>query len=303
MPLKKSSSYENLRDSFVKKHQTVQKNVWDKHGKILKNFITDTKQLALGSVGAMMLLSSPHTPLLPAPHDSNPVPKIGANPNQIGVDLDSSLFFLVDLQKNVPDEVRPLSSHEEASIGALLTTHYGMHIVPEIDGKRLHRSYGVIGAEQHLARYPGDTMESHFDSPEDAQKYWSSGMAPGLGAWRYFAHSRSELTEKEVMQEKYYIAVPTFLSKDFNSRASEYRDFFKFRKMLVVNPDNGKAVVAVIGDAGPATWTGKHLGGSPEVMKHLERVDGKQKGPVLYFFVDDPEDSVSLGPIEVKRQG
>ena len=68
--------------------------------------------------------------------------------------------------------------------------------------------------------------------------------------------------------------------------------------MLVVNPENGKAMVVVIGDAGPGQSTGKHLGGSPEVMKYLQRVDGKQKGPVLYFFIDDPEDRVPLGPIE-----
>ena len=68
--------------------------------------------------------------------------------------------------------------------------------------------------------------------------------------------------------------------------------------MLVVNPENGKAVVAVIGDAGPAEWTGKHLGGSPEVMKYLERVDGSLRGPVLYFFIDEPNNNVPLGPIE-----
>jgi hypothetical protein len=59
-------------------------------------------------------------------------------------------------------------------------------------------------------------------------------------------------------------------------------------------------MVVVVGDAGPAEWTGKHLGGSPEVMKYLERVDGAQKGPVLYFFIDDPGDKIPLGPIEVK---
>jgi hypothetical protein len=70
--------------------------------------------------------------------------------------------------------------------------------------------------------------------------------------------------------------------------------------MLVVNPNNGRAVVVVIGDAGPAVWTKKQLGGSPEVMKYLQRVDGAQKGGVLYFFIDDPKDVVPLGPIDPK---
>ena len=70
--------------------------------------------------------------------------------------------------------------------------------------------------------------------------------------------------------------------------------------MLVVNPENGKAMVVVIGDAGPAAWTGKHLGGSPEVMRYLERQDGRARGPVLYFFIDDFDDNITLGPIEIQ---
>ena len=76
--------------------------------------------------------------------------------------------------------------------------------------------------------------------------------------------------------------------------------FFKFRKMIVVNPENGKGMVVVIGDAGPAQWTGKHLGGAPEVMSYLERQDGRARGPVLYYFIDDPEDKIPLGPIVVQ---
>ena len=75
--------------------------------------------------------------------------------------------------------------------------------------------------------------------------------------------------------------------------------FFMFHKMLVVNPDNGKTIVADIGDAGPAEWTGKSLGGSPEVMKYLERVDGAQKGPVIYMFIDDPNNNIPLGPVSL----
>ncbi len=171
-----------------------------------------------------------------------------------------------------------------------------------MDGRRLNRNYGLIGAEQHLARYPGDSLSTHFDpglsGDEDKKLYWQSGMAPGLGAWRYFASSKDTMTKKDIDREKYYIAVQTFLSKDFNKRFSEYRDFFKYRKMLIVNPNNGRAIVTDIADAGPAEWTGKHLGGSPEVMHYLERFDGSLRGPVLCFFIDDPQDSVPLGPVK-----
>src|SRR3989338_11518935 len=119
-------------------------------------------------------------------------------------------------------------------------------------------------------------------------------MAPGRGAWVYFVDSAETLTSADKQSEKYYIAAQTFLAPGWLERTHKLYDFFKYRKMIVVNPDNGKAIVVVIGDAGPAEFTGKHLGGSPEVMNYLERVDGAGRGPVLYFFIDDPNDKIPL---------
>jgi hypothetical protein len=199
----------------------------------------------------------------------------------------------------LPEEVGPLTTDQEATISGVLSREYGFDVRPEIDGIRLNRSYGYIGAEQHLMRYPGDTMASHFATTDEAFTYGKSGMAPGRGAWGYFATSKYEMTQKDIDREKYYLAVQTFLAPGFHDNVKKYVDFFKYRKMLVVNPQNGKAMVVVIGDAGPAQWTGKQLGGSPEVMKYLERVDGRAKGAVLYFFINDPDDKIPLGPVEL----
>ena len=289
------SHYHRLKDKLVKRHEAVTKKVWDKHTLPLSEFAHNTKQVVLGSVGGMMLLTSSMAAgsgvTLPTPLESN----------EVGIDLDKSVFFVSDLTSSLPDEVRALTPEEESKAATLLSEHYGVNVKAEMNGLRLNRSYGYIGAEQHLARYSGDTMESHFDNQDDASRYWSSGMAPGLGAWGYFVPAGQQVTQQDVMREKYYLAVQTFLSPNFNQKVREYRDFYKFRKMLVVNPNNGKAVVAVIGDAGPAQWTGKSLGGSPEVMSYLERVDGRAKGAVLYFFLDDPNDIIPLGSIEGKE--
>jgi hypothetical protein len=67
--------------------------------------------------------------------------------------------------------------------------------------------------------------------------------------------------------------------------------------MLVVNPRTGQAVVVVIGDAGPGVSTKKHLGGSPEVMHFTGLAKGPRKGAVLYYFIDDPENKIPLGPV------
>jgi hypothetical protein len=290
MPPKKNH-YNSLKEKLIKRHEDVKTRIWDKHAVPMTELAQNAKQMALGSMGGLMLLTSTIGPSVSLP-EHHIIEEVAP------IDLQKEVFFTGDLNVLLPDEVRPLTQEEEKNAAILLTDHFGIKVSAELENKRLNRSYGYIGAEQHLARYPGDTMESHFDDQSDADKYWSSGMAPGLGAWGYFVPAGQQMSEIDVQREKYYIAVQTFLSPDFNGRIREYRDFYKFRKMLVVNPTNGKAIVAVVGDAGPAQWTGKSLGGSPEVMKYLERVDGRAKGPVLYFFVDDPTDSIPLGPVQ-----
>ena len=83
-----------------------------------------------------------------------------------------------------------------------------------------------------------------------------------------------------------------------NCQLSGYSPSSSNQKCLGVNPKTGQSVVTDIGDAGPAQWTGKHLGGSPEVMQALGYHTGPRKGAVLYFFINDPGDTIPLGPIK-----
>ncbi len=290
----KTSHFIHLKNKWSKKHKEIQSKLWEKHGNALK-WVGNTfskEQLAAGSLGGIMLLSAPHNLSLPTPQNIFAKEKFAQ-------EIDKSSQLMLDLLGKLPSDVRPLSEDEEKTITEILSKDLRITITAILEGKRLSRSYGYIGAEQHLARYPGDSINTHFDTEEDVKHFYSSGMAPGLGAWGYFTQSKNSMTEKDKLREKYYIAVQTFVSKDFLNRVAEYRDFFKYRKMVVVNPNNGRAIVVVIGDAGPSQWTGKHLGGSPEVMQYLERLDGSQKGVVLYFFIDDPKDEIPLGPISL----
>lgn len=287
-----SQHYEKLKEKWSKKHEELSLGLFTKHRESLDWLSKNTKQIAATSLGSLILLTSPGGPTLRLPD---------AQAQTFPIEIDNKVFLISDLGKTLPPEMRELTPDEETRVGEILSRDFGVKVSSELDGKRLNRSYGLMGAEQHLARYPGDNMSTHFDTDEEASMYYSSGMAPGLGAWGYFAPSREQMTEEIKNREKYYIAVQTFLAPDFSQRVAEYRDFFRYRKMLAVNPQNGKAMVVVIGDAGPAVWTGKHLGGSPEVMKYLERQDGRARGPVLYYFLDDPENVVPLGPIEVVK--
>lgn len=280
--------YNHLRDKWTQQHATLHGRIWEKHKEALEWLQKKTQHAAVGSLGTFLLFAIPGKEAIPLPN------LLAVNQTEeAGKDLDKKVFVISDLSKILPASIQPLTQEQEKKVSDVFSRYYGVKAVAELDGKRLNRSYGYIGAEQHLMRYLGDTMETHFTDAEDSAKHYSSGMAPGRGAWGYFGTD-----EKATQREKYYIAVQTFLSPGWQEDSKTMSQFFKYRKMLVVNPQNGKAMVVVIGDAGPASWTGKHLGGSPEVMKYLERVDGRQRGPVLYFFLDDANDTIPLGPFE-----
>lgn len=287
---KNKSHYHYLKRKWTKHHKKLHDNLLAKHGEAINWAVNNTKGLALGSIGSLMLLTAPLSLTLPQPNSIMAYEQ---------TKIDKSMFLINDLSNILPREVRPLTYSEEDTVAQTLSRHFGFRVTPELQGIRLNRSYGLIGAEQHLSRYPGDTIFTHFDSEQDSTKYYLSGIAPGLGAWRYFSNSFEEVSEKDKLREKYYIAVQTFLAPGFMENVKRYYDFFKYRKMLVVNAQNGKSLVADIADAGPAEWTGKHLGGSPEVMEYLQREDGSKKGPVLYFFIDDLDDKIPLGPISL----
>lgn len=250
---------EKLRSKLKLKHLTTRTTLLAHHPHV-------AKFLASSALAGTLLLapgqSTPTMAALPSPSISEVSP----------YDLHNRL--VEKLQSLLPGSVQPLSSQQESEISQTLHDLYGLHATAELEGNHLNTSYGLIGAEQHLMRFPGDVVEN---------------MAPGRGAWGYI---------EDPEKEKYYVAVQTLYLPDWSTRLAYLRDWYKYRKVVVVNPKNGKVIVAVIADSGPAAYTGKHFGGSPEVMEYLNMKDGKQKGPVVLFFVDDPADQIPLGPLE-----
>jgi hypothetical protein len=88
---------------------------------------------------------------------------------------------------------------------------------------------------------------------------------------------------------------------DWKTETLFLREWYRYRKILILNTQNGNAVVADIADAGPAAWTGKQFGASPEVMDALGG-PAYTKGKVIILFVDDPNGSIPLGPASAKTE-
>ncbi len=281
----KKPHYEHLRRKLSHRHRQSTQNLFDRH----------LRRVAAGSLGGLMLMTTSGS-VMPDHNSSaeNHVQITGSTNNNIGLSL--------ELKQLIPSEVRPLTPEEESQIAAKIGEKLGIKVTAEIGDKRLNRSYGLMGGEQHLYRYPGDTVMAQSKTTSDWAMFGSAGMAPGLGAWGYFAQSKDSMTPEQDARERWYIAVQTFLSPGFSERVAEYRDFYKYRKMLVVNPKTGQAVVVNIADAGPSEWTGKSLGGSPEVMHELGIAGGPRKGAILYFFIDDSQKDLPLGPVKVNSQ-
>lgn len=250
------------------------------------------KIIGAGALTGSLLLAKPEGIKLPAPPEI--VEKLRTQIRSQASEIPQK--SLVDsLNQIVPLHPRPLTRSEEKSLEVLFESTTGVKARASLEGEHLNTTYGLIGAEQHLRRYPGDTLANHGSG-----SILREGMAPGLGAWGYFASSSNKLTPDLVETEKWYAVVQTLYLPDWASRQPYLQNWYKYRKVLIVNTKNGNAVVASIADSGPAAWTGKSFGGSPEVMDYL---GGPKytKGPVVLFFVDDPENRVPLGPVEYNK--
>lgn len=295
----KQSAQSNFRDllklksleakvNFEKKYPKAHQFLLEKGVEIGKLREHSAKLISAGALTGSLLLSPPT--------GASSLP----SPSEISKSIDGLIDRnekklpqkdLIDAFKNMlPEKVRPLSRDEEKRLEQVIKDITNIPAKASLEGEHLNTTYGYIGAEQHLKRYPGDILENHGP-------YYIEGIAPGLGAWGYFAKSKSELTPELVETEKWYAVVQTLYLPDWDTRHKFLYKWYKYRKVMVVNTINGNAVVAAIADAGPAAWTGKHFGGSPEVMEYLGGSRYK-KGAVLLFFVDDPENKIPLGPVK-----
>jgi hypothetical protein len=258
------------------------------------------KLLTAGALAGTLAMANPNTTLALLPPPNEILEKVKRQSQELPA-VSKAVELRAALAEVLPEKVRPLNRDEEKYLEQILLNLTGIPAKATLEGEHLNTTYGRIGAEQHLRRYPGDTNANHApgvtdyggDNPNEILK---EGMAPGLGAWGYFAKSKEALTPDLVETERWYAVVQTLYLPDWNTRHPYLREWYKYRKVMIVNTDNGKAVVAAIADSGPAAWTGKHFGGSPEVMDYLGGPRYK-KGPVILFFVDDPENKIPLGPV------
>src|SRR3989338_9823512 len=94
-------AFEILRKKWTARHRNVQNKFWDNHGEALK-------QVALGSLGGLMLIS-PNLGQLPKPN-------LIASRDDVMEGFDKNVLLAQQLSETVPKEVRPLDKEEEKNI-------------------------------------------------------------------------------------------------------------------------------------------------------------------------------------------
>ncbi len=280
-----SQAIANLEKQSQKLHKELLKNKTAKkfytRSTLLAHTLREKSSQLLAGAGLIgTILATPMTSDIPPVHSSSVTASA----------LDTQQELLKKLADITPHRPTDLEPDQAEKIEKVIKETLGVTAKATLDDQSLNHQVGYIGYEQHLKRYPSDSLAQH-----DAEQV--AGIAPGLGAWGYFAQSESQFTTQDYLREKYYSVAQTLYLPNWNADFKYLRDWYQYRKVLVVNPANGTAVVTVIGDAGPAEWTGKQFGGSPEVMEALDLHLGPRKGLVLFLFIDDPDDMVPLGPL------
>jgi hypothetical protein len=163
MAQKSSPHYKHLKTKWLKRHDRLQKKLWHKHGTALDWLKKSTQQFVAGSLASVLMFTSPMTTVA-----GRVLTQIPPSDQEVHQPEKTTFQLVSDLTTKLPEKVEPLTEAQEKTIAETLTHYFSMPVAAELDGKRLNRSYGLIGAEQHLMRYPGDVVEN---------------MAPGRGAW------------------------------------------------------------------------------------------------------------------------
>lgn len=298
---KNSAPFQGLNQHLEEKRTSVIKEFEEKHKEAVrwakkKGIKTQelaqkgARGLAAGVAASAMVMSAGAVPT----HQTIQIN--GGSNHQIskeikGNAIETSVNAREDVTKEVKNELSGQNLYDEGTVSKKLTRVLKIPVKAELDDIRLNATYGIMGYESHLARYPGDNLSTHFHSDIEYKHFAKAHMAGGPGAWGYLASNRRSLTNKDIEREKYYLVAQTWLSPNWGN--SSVKQWFRHRKIVVVNPANGRVVIGVVEDAGPEESTGRQFGGSPEVYEELDLF---KTGPkVLMYFVEDPKDEIPLG--------
>ena len=182
-----------------------------------------------------------------------------------------------------------LDTESELYLEQQLSELLGIEVSSRLDSQQLLYNTGKIKALPHLKRFPTDSLEQHGP-------YHYAQIDPRRSAFGWFLE-QGKVTETMEDTERYYLALQLYYFPDWAEHSKAMKKWYKYKKVIVINPFDSIAVVCAVGAIGPSIPIRYQFGASPEVIREGKLWSTRSKGKVLVLFVDDPQNQVPLGPV------
>ena len=182
-----------------------------------------------------------------------------------------------------------LDRESELYLEQQMSEMLGFEVNNSLDGHHLLYNTGKVKALPHLKRHPTDTLETHGE-------YAHAKMSKKRGAFGWFLE-QGAVTAMTTQLEKYFIALQLFYFTEWATDTKNTKSWYKHRKMVIINPFDALAVVCAVGTIGPRIPVRYQFGASPETIIEGKFWSTQSNGRAIVLFVDDPQNTVPLGPI------
>ena len=189
-----------------------------------------------------------------------------------------------------------LAGNESLYLEQQLSDLLGFDVATVLDGRQLPHNAATMSALPHQQRSPEDTLEKHRHHQE-------AGLQTGRSQFGWFVPNAADSHSNHSQPEEYSVTVQLQYLDEWQSQRQELKKWYRYRKIVVINPFERRATIAAITGVGPTERLQYQCAGSPEVIRETMVWSLASQGKVLLFYVDDPEDTLALGPVSMPNPG
>lgn len=217
-------------------------------------------------------------------------------PNQVAewVSIDEHRSVMEKMVSTLKLPAGNLPREQSLYLEQQITDLLGFEVTSELDGHQLPSTFGMMSALPHLKRHPQDQLEEH-------EQFQEAGLEERRSSLGWFTEM-GQLTDTAVNREKYFVSLQIDLSPEWQLQSKQLKEWYKYRKVVVINPMVQKAAVACVGDFGPGNWIQHQFGGSPEIIRQLSVWDLASQGKVFIFLVNDVDNTLPLGVMDMSMK-
>lgn len=159
----------------------------------------------------------------------------------------------------------------------------GVEVTTVLETHQLPQQMGIIKSLPHQKCHPTDTLTAHIHVLEAG-----------------FSEKRSRYGWQYDQNDEYSLSLPLMQFPIPEGERETYKQWYKYRKMLVINPIERKAVVAKVTDIQFFPSHKYQFGGSPELIRAVRAWSPQSLGRVLLFYI--PKNNTHpCGPVAFKN--